>query len=127
MSSSDGQDPLTGAIIGAAIDVHVALGPGLLESIYEECLAAELVERGFEVKRQIPVPITYKGLAFPSAFRLDLLVNDVVIVELKAVERVLPVHQAQLLSHMKLLQKRVGLLINFNTPLLRDGITRRVL
>lgn len=127
MSSSDGQDPLTGAIIGAAIDVHVALGPGLLESIYEECLAAELVERGFEVKRQIPVPITYKGRAFPSAFRLDLLVNDVVIVELKAVERVLPVHQAQLLSHMKLLQKRVGLLINFNTPLLRDGITRRVL
>jgi GxxExxY protein len=125
--SVDGPDPLTGAIIGAAIEVQKALGPGLLESIYEECLSVELTDRGLTVKRQLLVPISYKGRTFECGFRLDLLVEDTVIVELKAIEKVLPVHEAQLLSHMKLLKKRVGLLINFNSALLRDGILRRVL
>jgi len=121
------RDALTGEIVGGAIEVHRALGPGLLESIYEECLAVELLDRGLRVVRQLPVPVIFKGRTLQAAFRLDLLVNDAVIVEIKAIERVLPVHEAQLLSYMKLSGKRRGLLLNFHTPVLKDGILRRVL
>jgi len=121
------RDALTGEIVAGAIEVHKALGPGLLESIYEECLAYELSDRGLHVIRQVPLPVVYKGRTMACAFRLDLLVNDLVILEIKAIERVLPVHEAQLLSYMKLANKRRGLILNFHTPLLKDGITRRVL
>lgn len=107
-------------ITGLAIKVHRELGPGLLESVYEKCLKYELLNEGFDVKQQIVVPIQYGEIEFNSELRLDLLVNDCVIVELKAVETVHPVHEAQLISYMKLLKKPQGLLINFHT----DNITR---
>jgi GxxExxY protein len=119
--------PLTQAIIGAAIEVHRTLGPGLLESAYEACLAYELTARGISFRRQLEVPINYKGQAIDTGFRLDFLVEDQVIVELKAVDKVIPIHEAQLLTHLKLMQKKVGLVINFNTRLLKDGIARRIL
>jgi len=121
------QDPLTHSIIGGAIEVHKAVGPGLLESVYEECLEAELLERGLSVRRQVPVPVVYKGRTLPCGYRLDMLVNDAVIVEIKAIDGLLPVHEAQLLSYLKLVGVRVGLLFNFHTPYLRDSIIRRVL
>jgi GxxExxY protein len=122
-----GEDPLTFEIIGGAIEVHKALGPGLLESIYEECLAVELTERGLKVQRQVPVPVVYKGRRLDCAYRADMIVNGLVLVELKAVEKILPVHEAQLLSYLKLMNLKVGLLFNFHTPYLRDSIVRRVL
>jgi GxxExxY protein len=118
---------LTEAIIGAAMEVHRALGPGLLESAYEKCLCHELKLRGFAVGSEVELPVTYKGLTLNCGYRLDLVVEDSVIVELKAVEQTLPVHEAQLLTYLRLSGKRVGLLINFNVPVLKDGITRRVL
>jgi GxxExxY protein len=121
------QDPLTREIIGGAIVVHKELGPGLLESAYEECLAVELVDRGLDVRRQVPVPVVFKGRPVECGYRLDMLVNDRVIVEIKAVERVVPVHEAQLLTYLRLAGKRVGLLMNFHCAYLRDGIVRRVL
>lgn len=121
------QDPLTHEIIGAAIEVHKAIGPGLLESAYEECLDAELNERGLAVRRQVPVPVVYKGRTLPVGYRLDMVVNDAVIVEIKAVDNLLPVHEAQLLSYLRLFKLRVGLLFNFHTPYLRDSIVRRIL
>jgi|ERR1051325_4433231 GxxExxY protein len=121
------QDPLTREIIGGAIEVHRALGPGLLESVYEECLAMELGDRGLEVCRQVPVPVTFKGRKLEIGYRLDLLINDQVVVELKAVEKLAPVHEAQLLSYLRLMDKRVGLILNFHTPYLKDGVLRRVL
>ncbi|NRS87969.1 GxxExxY protein [Flavobacterium sp. 7E] len=102
-------------ITGLAIKVHKALGPGLLESVYEQCLKFELERNGFDVKQQLVVKIEYDGLELESNLRIDLLVNDCVVVELKAIENVLPIHEAQLLTYMKLLQKPQGLLINFNT------------
>jgi GxxExxY protein len=120
-------DPITHEIIGGAIQVHRALGPGLLESVYEECLAVELADRGPRVARQVPVPVVYKGRKLDCEYRVDLLVNDCIVVELKAVDKVLPVHEARLLSYLKLLNKPVGLLINFHTPVLKNGILRRVL
>jgi GxxExxY protein len=117
----------TEAIIGAAIEVHRELGPGLLESTYEECLCHELNVRGLPFRRQIEAPISYKGLKLDCGYRIDLLVADSVIVELKSVDRILPVHEAQLLTYLRLLGKRVRLLINFNTPTLSKGIVRRVL
>ncbi len=120
-------DPLTGGIIGAAITVHKALGPGLLESAYETCLGHELAAQGIEFRAQIEVPIVYRGHTIGSGYRLDLLVEDQVIVEVKAVEKLLPVHEAQLLTYLRLLGKSRGLLLNFNTPYLRDGIKRFVL
>jgi len=102
-------------ITGFAIKVHKALGPGLLESVYEQCLKFELEKNGYNVKQQLIVQIDYEGLELESNLRIDLLVNDCVVVELKAVENVLPIHEAQLLTYMKLLQKPQGLLINFNT------------
>lgn len=114
-------------VIGAAIEVHRNLGPGLLESAYEVCLARELAGRGVEFQRQVELPVVYKGERLDAGFRIDLLVADVIVVELKAIEKVLPVHEAQLLTYLRLSNKRVGLLINFNVPLLKDGIVRRVL
>lgn len=119
---------LTSEIIGAAMEVHSALGPGLLESAYESCLCRELVTRNLGVQRQLDVPVVYKGVDVECGFRIDLLVEDTVIVEIKAVERILPVHEAQLLTYLRLSHKEVGLLLNFHVATLRDGgIVRRAL
>ncbi|HRG94675.1 MAG TPA: GxxExxY protein [Polyangiaceae bacterium] len=120
-------EELTGVVIGAAIEVHKALGPGLLESAYEECLCCELGLRGVGFARQVELPISYKGASLTCGYRMDLVVADALVVELKAVERVLPLHEAQLLTYLRLSQKRVGLLINFNVPTLKQGIHRKVL
>ena len=112
------------AIVDAALHVHKALGPGLLESVYEACLCHEFGKRKLRFKRQITIPVVYDGIKIDSGLRLDLLVEDVVIVELKSVEHMLPLYQAQLLTYLKLSGKRVGLLINFNVPVLKDGIKR---
>jgi GxxExxY protein len=117
---------ITEVIIGAAIEVHKHLGPGLLESIYETTLAYELTERGFAVERQKPVSVAYKQLKFDEGLRLDLFVAGEVIVELKCADAILPIHEAQLLSYLKLTGCKVGLLINFKVPLLRNGIKRLV-
>ena len=117
-------DALTEQIIGAAIKVHRELGPGLLESAYEACLGFELTQRGLLVERQKPQPVRYGGLLVDCGCKIDLLVESQVILELKAVERLLPVHQAQLLTYLKLSGAGVGLLINFNVPLLKDGLVR---
>lgn len=118
---------LTEAIIGAAIEVHRSLGPGLLESSYEQCLSHELKQRGLRVRNQVALPLVYKGLELECGFRLDLIVEDTVVVELKAVEALQPVHEAQLITYLKLSRMTVGLLINFCVPVLKDGIVRRVL
>jgi len=120
----DDINQLTERIIGAAIEVHREKGPGLLESAYEACLAHELSLRGINVVRQGSVPLTYKGLVIEAAFRADLIVQDRVLVELKAVETVLPVHKAQVLSYIRETGHQIGLLINFHVPKLVDGITR---
>ena len=117
----------TEGIIGAAIEVHRELGPGLLESAYEECLCHELTLRGTAFERQVELPIGYKGLQLDCGYRLDVLVESAVILELKAVDQILPVHEAQLLTYLRLSRKRVGLLLNFNVPALKDGILRRIL
>ncbi len=117
---------ISGQIIGAAIDVHRALGPGLLESAYEACLAFELRNRGLKVARQRPVPLIYHDVKLDCGYRLDLLVEGQVIVEVKAVETVLRVHKSQLLSHLRLRNCKLGLLINFHVDVLKDGITRLV-
>jgi GxxExxY protein len=118
---------LTQAIIGAAIEVHRALGPGLLESAYEECLCCELASRQIPFECQKPLPIEYKGLKLDCGYRLDLLIGAKVVVEVKAVEALLPIHEAQLLTYMKIGGWKVGLLINFNVPMLKQGIRRLVL
>lgn len=117
-------DPLTEKIIGAAIEVHREKGPGLLESSYEACLAHELTGLGLRCDRQVPVPLVYKGVTIDIAFRADLIVNDQVLVELKAVETILPVHRAQVLSYLRETGYRIGLLINFHVPRLAQGVTR---
>jgi GxxExxY protein len=124
---ADGKDPRTGAVIGAAIEVHREVGPGLLESAHEECLYHELHLRGLSFERQVPLPVFYKGLNLDCGYKIDLIVKGEVVVELKAIERILPVHEAQLLTYLKISGKRVGLLINFNSPLLTQGIIRRIL
>ncbi len=118
---------ITDKIIGAAIEVHRVLGPGLLESAYEECLCHELELRGLAFQRQVQLPVRYKEVLLNCGYRLDLVVAEAVVVELKAVERLEPVHEAQLLTYLRLSQLRVGLLINFNVALLKQGIVRRVL
>lgn len=115
------------AIIGAAIEVHRTLGPGLLESAYEQCLWHEFSLRQIPVERQKPLHIDYKGVTLDCAYRLDFLVSGMVVVEVKAIEQLLPIHQAQLLSYLKLGGWKLGLLINFHAPLLREGIKRVVL
>ncbi|MBN1874639.1 MAG: GxxExxY protein [Anaerolineae bacterium] len=118
---------LTYQIIGAAMEVHRVLGPGLLESAYEECLCKELELREFSFVRQHPLPVTYKGLHLDAGYRVDVLVDNRVVLELKAVETLHPIHEAQLLTYLKLGGWQVGLLINFNVEVLKDGIRRRVL
>lgn len=117
---------VSGAIVNAAMKVHSALGPGLLESAYEACLLHELRQTGLKAQAQVSLPVVYDGVKIDVGYRVDLLVEDAVIVELKAVETLLPIHQAQLLSYLKLSGKRVGLLINFNVLHLKNGIKRMV-
>jgi GxxExxY protein len=114
-------------IIGAAIRVHRGLGPGLLENVYERCLCHELEQAGVQFQRQARLPVVYGDIQFDCAYIADLIVAEQVIVEIKAVEKLLPVHQAQLLTYLRMTTCRVGLLLNFNTPLLKDGIKRCVL
>jgi len=118
---------LTENIIGAAIEVHRALGAGLLESAYQVCLAREFTLRGLSFEQERPVPVIYKDVKLDCGYRMDFLVNDKVVVELKAVDQMHPVYEAQLLTYLKLTGYKVGLLINFNVPLLKNGIIRRVL
>ena len=115
---------LTREIIGAAIEVHRQIGPGLLETIYEECLVSELQQKGLRLSNQHPLPIIYKGKQLTSVYRLDLLVEDKVIVELKTVDNISGLHKAQLLTYLKLAKLRYGLLLNFNVSLMRHGIVR---
>ncbi|HXZ40465.1 MAG TPA: GxxExxY protein [Terriglobales bacterium] len=121
-------EDLTEKIIGAAIEVHRTLGPGLLESAYEECLCHELHLRGVGFKRQVPLPVNYKGVNLDCGYRVDVRVENEVVLELKCVEHILPVHEAQLLTDLKLLSKRVGLILNFHvSTLTRGGIVRKVI
>lgn len=113
-------------IVDAAFQIHKRLGPGLLESVYEVVLAHELKKRGVRVKRQVPVAIVYDDIKFDEGFRADLIIEDKVIVELKSVENIVPVHKKQLLTYLRLSDKRLGLLINFGSELIRDGISRVV-
>lgn len=117
---------VTGQILDAAIKVHQTLGPGLLESAYEACLIYELRKRGLNVSAQVPVPIIYEEVRLEAGYRLDLVVEDAVVVEIKSVEAILPIHKAQLLSYLKLSGYKVGLLVNFNVELLKQGVTRLV-
>jgi GxxExxY protein len=123
----DSSEDRTGDVIGAAIEVHRALGPGLLESAYEECLCRELTLRQMPFARQVPLPVEYKGVKVDCCYRLDLLVASSIVVEIKAVSALDPIYSAQLLTYMKLGPWRLGLLINFNVPVLRAGIRRMIL
>ncbi len=119
-----GINRISGLIIEAAMKVHSALGPGLLESAYEACLVHELRKTGLKVISQLALPIVYDGVTIDAGYRIDCLVDDVVIVELKAVEKILPIHEAQILSYLKLSRKPLGLLLNFNVVHMKDGIKR---
>jgi len=121
------RDPLTERVIGAAIEVHRELGPGLLESAYEECLVIELADVGLAIKRQVELPLRYKGRDLDVGYRLDLVVDGRLIIELKCVERLLPIHDAQLLTYLRLSGIRTGLLLNFHTPVMFRGVKRLVL
>lgn len=118
------EDRIARAVVNAAYRVHKSMGPGLLEKIYEVCLTYELQKAGFSVRRQVDIPIEYEGMIFEEGLRLDLLVNEMVIVEIKAVDLVNPVWQAQVISHLKLTGLKIGLLINFNVVLIKQGIQR---
>jgi GxxExxY protein len=120
-------EAITEAIIGCAIKVHRGTGPGCLESVYEICLAHELAKLGLSVARQVDVPIIYDGVRLDAGFRIDLLVASCVVVEIKAVEKIHPIHEAQLMTYLRLAGHRVGLLINFNVTVLKSGVLRRVL
>ena len=115
---------ITEIIIGRAIVVHRELGPGLLESAYEECLAYELLQAGLFVERQVPIPVVYKGVKLDCGYRIDILVERKVVVELKTVDLLMPVHEAQIMTHLKFAKKEIGLLINFNVTLLKNGLKR---
>lgn len=117
---------ITEEIIGSAIEVHKVLGPGLLESAYEECLCYELSKRKYSFKRQVELPVTYKEIKLDCGYRIDLVVEDRIILELKSVDRIMPIHEAQLLTYLKLCNSPVGLLINFNVPVVTHGIKRIV-
>jgi GxxExxY protein len=119
-------DQISHAVIGAAIEVHRHLGPGLLESAYESCLVFELKRLGLKVEEQKPLPVVYKVVKLDCGYRLDLVVEDEIIVELKAIDKLLPIHEAQLLSYLRLSHKKVGLLMNFHVPVLKDGLKRIV-
>ena len=120
------ENPISQQIVDAAYQIHKTLRPGLLESVYEVVLAYELRKRGLKVERQLPVQVVYDGICFEEGYRLDLLVEDKVIVEIKSIETLTPVHKKQLLTYLRLLDKRLGLLINFNEELIRNGISRVV-
>ena len=120
-------EELTRKIIGAAVEVHKNIGPGLLESAYEACLCWELDYRGLKYQRQVPLPVVFKGVSLECGYRMDVVVDDRVVVEVKSIETLGPIHEAQLMTYLRLSKKRVGLLINFNCILLRDGILRRVI
>jgi GxxExxY protein len=127
MQTPQARDPLTERIIGLAIGVHRALGPGLLESAYEQCLCFELAQAAIPFVRQVPLPIHYKGVHLECGYRLDLVIDDRLIIEIKAVEHLLPIHEAQILTYLRLSRCPVGLLMNFNSLVLKDGIRRFVL
>ena len=124
-TTAESYNTLTSEIIAAAIEVHRRLGPGLLESAYEACLVYELRKRGLKALSQVGLPVIYDEVKLDVGYRIDILVEDLVIIELKAVEKVIPLHEAQLISYLKLSGKKVGLLMNFNVTRLKDGITRR--
>jgi GxxExxY protein len=124
---SDQRDPLTYQVIGAAMEVHRQMGPGLLESVYQKCLEHELKLQGIACQPQARLPLVYKGEALDGEFVMDFYLPERLVVELKAVEKLLPIHEAQLLTYLRLSQTHVGLLINFNVPMLKDGIKRMVL
>jgi GxxExxY protein len=126
MTKLVGDIAFSGHVVNAAMAVHSALGPGLLESAYEACLAYELRDRGVHVLQQIALPLTYRDARLDIGYRIDLLVGDTVVVEVKAVTKILPIHEAQLLSYLRLSGRRVGLLINFHVRHLRDGIRRQL-
>jgi GxxExxY protein len=126
MQERDRLDQITRQIIGAAIEVHRAVGPGLLESAYQACLAYEVRQRGLKVEEQVALPVLYKDVRLDCGYRMDLLVEDSVIVEIKAVEQLCPIHDAQLLSYLRIAHKQVGLLINFHNRVLKDGLKRIV-
>jgi GxxExxY protein len=123
----EGIEPIAKAVVDCAFKIHRALGPGLLESVYETCLAHELVNRQISIKRQVPIPVVYEGLKLDAGFRLDLLVNDLIIVEVKSVDRDAPIYLAQLMTYLRLSGKRLGFLINFNVTTIKSGIRRVVL
>ena len=120
------ENPISKEIVDAAFKIHTKLGPGLLESVYEVILTHELKKRGLRVQRQLPVPIIWEDLQFEEGYRLDLMVEEKVLVEIKSVERIERVHKKQLLTYLRLMDKRLGILINFNEDLIRDGISRVV-
>ena len=124
MKKFDDINNLTGEVIGAAIEVHRVLGPGLLENVYEQCLCRELILRNMPIEVQKALAVNYKGVELDCGYRLDIVVPDKLIIELKACESLLPIHEAQLLTYLKLTGIQLGLLINFNVPLLKDGIKR---
>lgn len=124
---TDQEEQIGKAVIGAALRIHKELGPGLLEKVYEVCLSHELKKLGYSVDRQVVVPIKYDGITFDEGLRLDLLIERKVIIEIKAVDEINPVWQAQILSHLKLTGLRLGYLINFNVPLIKSGIKRMIL
>ena len=126
MRENDRLDEISHRIIGAAIEVHRHLGPGLLESAYQSCLAFELKQLGLKVEEQKPLPVVYKQVKLDCGYRLDMVVEDEIIVEIKAIEKLLPIHDAQLLSYLRLTKKRVGLLMNFHVPVLKNGLKRIV-
>ena len=120
-------EDLTEQIIGSAIEVHRGLGPGLLESAYEECLCFELAQAGLAYRRQMPLPVVYKDVRLDCGYRMDVVVDQQLIVEIKAVERIMPIHEAQMLTYLRLSDHRIGLLLNFNSVVLKDGLRRFVL
>jgi GxxExxY protein len=126
MRENDRLDEISHRIIGAAIEVHRHLGPGLLESAYQSCLTFELKQLGLKLEEQKPLPVVYKQVKLDCGYRLDMVVEDEIILEIKAIEKLLPIHEAQLLSYLRLAKKRVGLLMNFHVPVLKNGLKRIV-
>ncbi len=124
---SEKEENIASSIVQAAYRVHSQLGPGLLENVYEVCFCHELHKMGLQFQRQVIVPVVYDNITFDEGFRLDVLVEELVICELKAIQQLAPIHEAQLMSYMKLTGKRLGFLINFNVPLIKQGIRRRIL
>ncbi len=124
---SEKEENIASSIVQAAYRVHSQLGPGLLENVYEVCFCHELHKMGLQFQRQVIVPVVYDNITFDEGFRLDVLVEELVVCELKAIQQLAPIHEAQLMSYMKLTGKRLGFLINFNVPLIKRGIRRRIL